>query len=104
MPLRWVHILLIHVVVVSDCNFRAHSGFEAKTSRVRRFRDRRGLGERGVQEQIVNLKLSRCQRFPQGVGARRGLYERPHFLPCQRALAGPAWPRRTLLRHNHQRA
>ena len=45
MPLRWVHILLIHVVVVSDYNFRAHSGFEAKTSRVRRLRDRRGLGE-----------------------------------------------------------
>jgi hypothetical protein len=43
-------------------------------------------------EQIVNLAPSRCERLSQGVGARRRLFARP------------AWPRRTLLWHDHQRA
>ena len=48
MSLRWVHTLLIRVVVVSDYNFRAHTAFEAHAARVRRLRDRRGLGEGGT--------------------------------------------------------
>jgi hypothetical protein len=43
-------------------------------------------------EQIVNLVLSRCQRLSQGARARRRLFARP------------AWPSRTLLWHDHQRA
>jgi hypothetical protein len=43
-------------------------------------------------EQIVNLTLSRNQRLSQIVGARRRLFARP------------AWPRRKLLLHDHQRA
>jgi hypothetical protein len=43
-------------------------------------------------EKTLNLTLSRCQRLSQGAGERRRLFTRP------------AWPRRTLLWHDHQRA
>jgi hypothetical protein len=53
---------------------------------------------------VVNLTLSDCQRFSQGSGARRRLFERHYFFPWILALARPAWPRNMCLWHDYQRA